>query len=817
MTPYLPTTVSRSWWFRTILALTFGGLSVGWALEIQSPPRSESDLLRAVGAGDISHLRAILARGGDLSAHDNHGDTALHIAAYRGDAAAVEALLERGARANAQDDDGATPLLYGTGNEEVVRALLAHGANPNLASKLELTPLMSAAAHRDSHRIVSLLLQAGADTHVKKGGQEYLALKALYGGDPQTLALLLDHGASPQQYKGMVSSPLAMAAYFDDEGAMTQLLAHGADINFDADFAGNALNWALYSGHSRIAADLIDKGADIHFKSPWGHLTTPIVFSGYSEVGDPMIAKLLLERGANVNEANEEGVTALAFAMRSGPHSQLVSFLEQAGAKAPKAVPSAKALSARHMADGVPIRERAQKAIDLLQRASTGFIDNRFVRDEAKCVSCHHEYLPAVAFAWGATRGLHIDEAALGHQLAAQLQMWRPLVESAREMEEPLPDPPVQLGYGLMGLQAVGYPSDSMTEAFVRYLVNAQNPDGSWHWTDLRPPLEGGRFAATAWAVRAVQLYPPPDSAGETRACLSRARHWLLKSEVKTFCDQVSQLMGLTWAGESPRSLRELGGALLKHQRPDGGWAQLEGLESDAWATGEALFALREAVRLSTDDPAYARGVQFLLRTQYEDGSWWVHNRTWPFQPHFDSGFPHGNDQWISAGATAWATMALLQTLGPVAASRPLPPVQALTESYERAAARKKEIALSSPSAVPGATSTASGPTVDFASDVYPILKRSCIKCHSGDKPRARFSITSREALLKGGKSGEPAVVPGQGGDSQLVAFASDEVEDLEMPPLKHRDEFPNLSASEIKLLRAWIDQGAAWSKVPLQ
>jgi len=783
------------------------------ALESPAAPEGDPGIIRAVRTGDSALLRAILGRGADLSVRDSHGDTALHIAAYRGDAAAVDALLEGGAKPNTQDDDGATPLLYGTGNEAVVRALLKRRANPNLASKLELTPLMSAAAHRDSHRIVSLLLDAGADTHVKKGGQEYVALKAVYGGDPQTLALLLDHGASPQQFNGIAASPLAMAAYFGDEAAMTLLLEHGANVNFDSDFAGHALNWALYSGHTALAAELIGKGADLHFKSPWGHQTPPMVFAGYNEHGDPTIARLLLERGANVNEANEAGATALTFAMKSGPHSRLVAFLEQAGARTSPPVPSAKARSARHMPDGVPVGERAQRAIALLQRASTGFIENRFVRDEAKCVSCHHEYLPAVAFAWGAERGLHIDEAALGHQLAAQLQMWRPLVESAREMEDPIPDPPVQIGYGLMGLHALGYAPDAMTEAFVRYLVNAQSPDGSWHWTDLRPPLEGDRFAATAWAVRAVQLYPLPHSDDDTRACMSRARRWLRKTEVKTFCDQVSQLMGLAWAGESPWRLRRLAASVLEKQRPDGGWAQLEGLESDAWATGEALFALREAGRLSVGDAAYTRGVQFLMRTQYEDGSWWVHSRTWPFQPHFDSGFPHGNDQWISAGATAWATMALLQTMQPVAASRPLPPVEALAASYERAAAAQEKAAQSRVTAAPSATGALGGTAVDFARDVYPVLERSCIKCHSGEKPKAHFSITSREALLKGGKSGEPAVVPGRGGDSQLVEFASDQVEDLEMPPLKHRDEFPSLSASEIKLLRSWIDQGAAWNR----
>ncbi len=586
-------------------------------------------------------------------------------------------------------------------------------------------------------------------------------------------------------------------------------------MNFDADFAGHALNWALYSGHPALAALLIDKGADLHFKSPRGHQTPPMVFAGYNEAGDPAIARMLVQRGANVNEANESGATALTFAMRANPHSHLIAYLEQAGAKAPPAVLSSKALSARHMADGVPVRERAQRAIDLLQRASTGFVDNRFVRDEAKCVSCHHQYLPAVAFAWGAERGLHIDEAALGHQLSAQLQMWHPMEESAREMEDPLPDSPVQVGYGLMGLHALGYAPDSMTEAFVRYLVNGQNPDGSWHWSDIRPPLEGGRFATTAWAVRAVQLYPMPHSEDETRACLARARRWLWNSEVATFGDRSLQLMGLAWAGEPPRKLRKLAATIIGMQTQDGGWAQCEGMESDAWATGEALFALRESGRVAVADPAYVRGVQFLQRSQYEDGSWWVHSRTWPFQPHFDSGFPHGNDQWISAGGTAWATMALLQTMNPEATARPLPPVAALVDSYARTAASQKTLAMTPPNGARGHATKADGPAVDFSRDVYPVLQRSCLKCHSGEKPRARFSIASRDGLLKGGQSGEPAVVPGQGSESPLVMFASDEVEDLEMPPLKHRDKYQSLSASEIATIRTWIDEGAEWRTAP--
>ena len=98
-----------------MLAVALGLPGVVFALESAAPPKSEPDIIRAVRTGDSSQLRAILSRGVGLSARDSHGDTALHIAAYRGDAAAVEALLERGAKPDTPDDNGATALLYGAG------------------------------------------------------------------------------------------------------------------------------------------------------------------------------------------------------------------------------------------------------------------------------------------------------------------------------------------------------------------------------------------------------------------------------------------------------------------------------------------------------------------------------------------------------------------------------------------------------------------------------------------------------------------------------------------------------------------------------
>jgi hypothetical protein len=74
------------------------------------------------------------------------------------------------------------------------------------------------------------------------------------------------------------------------------------------------------------------------------------------------------------------------------------------------------------------------------------------------------------------------------------------------------------------------------------------------------------------------------------------------------------------------------------------------------------VVALRTA-GLPVSDPACQRGIQYLLKTRQEDGSWLTKTRALAFQPFFDAGFPHGYSQWMPAAGTSWAAMALALTL----------------------------------------------------------------------------------------------------------------------------------------------------------
>jgi len=215
-------------------------------------------------------------------------------------------------------------------------------------------------------------------------------------------------------------------------------------------------------------------------------------------------------------------------------------------------------------------------------------------------------------------------------------------------------------------MHAEGYPADGITDAAVLEVAGLQTADGSWSSGAHRPPSEHSSFSATAVAVRVLQLYMPPGVKDELEKRVARARDWLVHARPRSHQEHAFHLVGLKWAGADSKLIGSAVEALLELQRDHGGWAQLPGLEADAYATGLSLYALHEGGGVAPTAEPYRRGVKFLLATQCEDGSWHVRSRSYKFQPFFESGFPHGHDQWISAAGSGWAAMALMLTLPPV-------------------------------------------------------------------------------------------------------------------------------------------------------
>src|SRR5690606_397474 len=138
---------------------------------------------------------------------------------------------------------------------------------------------------------------------------------------------------------------------------------------------------------------------------------------------------------------------------------------------------------------------------------------------------------------------------------------------------------------------------------------------------------------------------------------------WLTENEPRDNEDRVFRLWSLVSLDADQAVTKKALDDLLQTQRDDGGWGQNERLDSDAYATGTALAVLLQAGGLTADDPAIQRAIEFLLNTQQPDGSWYVATRAEGFQVYYESGFPHGKDQFISIAASAWSTWSLLLAL----------------------------------------------------------------------------------------------------------------------------------------------------------
>jgi hypothetical protein len=133
--------------------------------------------------------------------------------------------------------------------------------------------------------------------------------------------------------------------------------------------------------------------------------------------------------------------------------------------------------------------------------------------------------------------------------------------------------------------------------------------------------------------------------------------------------EHAMRLMGLVWTKADRRDIDSEMLSWARQQQEDGGWRQLPQLGADAYATGLTLYAFHEA-GMQVKDPVYAKGIAYLLKTQYANGGWFVKTRAFPVQPQIESGFPFGYHQWISSSATSWASLAIAYTLpdvGPMA------------------------------------------------------------------------------------------------------------------------------------------------------
>ncbi len=597
-----------------------------------SDPKA-AQMMDALRRGDSAAFSRLLTNKEAINHPGTNGDTPLMYAVLYGSADSVRKLLDAGADPNLANYTGATPLMWAVDDVEKVRLLLDHGAKPDAVSDNRRTALRIALGRNDGDAAALLLLSRGAKLSAESGS---LAKAAR---NEKLLRAVIGKRASAKALAG----GLSVAAHHDCDACIDLLLPLT-----DKESMKDALDEAEFDVSAAHVKRLLELGADPNL----------------DEVGKPVLmwfttmrtapaenVRLLLERGAKVNAKSPEGFTALDFALRQGD-TPVAAVLRKFGA-----VEGRPAVAPKMKPDPAPsARAALARSMPLLQRVDVTFMQ------KSGCVSCHNNSIHEMAIAELQKRKLGFDQAiaqsqlkALGGYIEGSRERYLEGISIAGESDT--------TSYLLLGLAAQSFPANAATDAMARFLRGQQNPDGSWPLDASRPPIESSRMEVTAVSVRALQAYAPAAQREAYREPVRRASAWLASAQVSSNEDRVFQILGLSWAGENTDRLRKLAAALIAEQRPDGGWAQIPALASDAYATGQALFALKTSGALTPDDPVFERGIKFLLNTQMHDGSWYVRSRTVPLQPFFDSGFPYGADQYISAAATNWAAVALASSL----------------------------------------------------------------------------------------------------------------------------------------------------------
>jgi len=609
---------------------------------------------QAIRNNDTAAL-ATLVKGSDVNTKDERGSTPLMYAAAFGSLDAMKALVAAGADVNAKNAFDSTALLGCSTDFAKVRFLVEKGADVNAQSKPGRTALLIASSYNNGFEIVKLLLDKGAKLDVKGASGETPLTEATSANATATIKLLVEKGADVNAADRSGATPLMNAGAEGNIGVIKLLLAKGANVNAvsapksqqvkNGFIALGSLTPLLLAATTRPEAVklLLDAGAKVDARDVRG--MTPLMLAIGTDGADPQIVKMLLDKGADPNIKSLAGETALDWARKFRNPEVMKALGITAQASAPVFQLSADAK--------LPApKQAAEKAIALLEKTASSFFMS------GGCVACHAQNLSAMAAAVARGNGLTVNDTFAAEALKGTKLQWAS-ADQILIQGIAVPGAMDTVMYSLLQLAAAGAPADRGTDAMIHNLAWLQRKEGNWHAAGIqRPPMEDGDFSRTAICIRAFLAYAPPGRKAEFDDRISRAASWLKSATPRTTEDRNMQLLGLKWANADRSSIDSRLKQLIALQRPDGGWSQTPFLASDAYATATTLYTLHE-LGTPASDAAYRKGIEFLLRTQLADGSWHVSSRSPKFQPYFQSGFPHDHDQWISASATAWATIAL--------------------------------------------------------------------------------------------------------------------------------------------------------------
>ena len=643
-------------------------VAAGTLLVAQAPQRATSTspsdrVYLAVRTNDLQQLKTLVTAA-NVNDRDERGITPLMYASWVGSIDALKMLLDLGANPNLQNVNGSTALALAVTQPDKVRILLERGADANIATKAGRTPLLLAALSDDSAPVVRALLDHGADIHAVDAMKTTGLIAAAEGNDIDTIRMMVDAGLDVNAHDVPFGfTPLIAAAGNGNLAAVRLLLAKGADVNAvsgDGSFnkvkagtiaLGNFTALLMAAPHASpdVIKALLDAGAKVNVQDVRG--MTPLMTAVATDHQTIDVVRMIVSKGADVNVKSVAGETALDWAHKIGDPA-VVALLKKAGAVATS--PSAPTLPPAAPAD---LRTSAQRGATLLEKTSVTAAAN------GGCASCHSHNIVDIVSSAASAKGLRIDQKlAADRRQLTRVPYFSPLNVLERMDGPGSPDVPL---YALAGLAANGQQPDRVVDAMLANVAAQQLHDGHWKralGAVARPPIEDGEIFRTAIAISVFKTFAAPGRA-DYQQRIEHAKQWLASATPFTADDRNWQLIGLECAGADSATIQKLAKAIVARQRPDGGWSQRAELNSDAYATGQTLFALSLTHAVAPTNPAVQKGVTYLLSTQRGDGSWYVRSRSPKFQPFFESGFPYGHDQWISAMATGWATAALTMAI----------------------------------------------------------------------------------------------------------------------------------------------------------
>jgi ankyrin len=244
-------------------------------------------IVDAAKRGDMAAVRTLIEKHTDVNVTEADGSTALHWASYRDDVASAELLLRAGARVNAANDLGATALWAAAqnGSDAMVRRLLDAGADPNLALLAGETPVM-VASRAGKPAVVEQLIAKGANLNARGARNQTALMWAVSQRHPDVVKVLLAHDADVSLRSSKWTQMMAVPPH--------GYLPYNREIP-----AGDetALLFAARVGDLESARLLLDAGADVNDADAWG--VSAVTLAAHSGFG-PLV-EFLLEKGADPN------------------------------------------------------------------------------------------------------------------------------------------------------------------------------------------------------------------------------------------------------------------------------------------------------------------------------------------------------------------------------------------------------------------------------------------------------------------------------------------------------------------------------------